>query len=248
MTLLGLILTAVGGGDLLRVLLPRTCGTGPRLAALSLLLLTLLVTGKAALSLPWWLLTASVVPILLWLSALRIGPPLPMNALSSTSRRQSVLIILFLLLSGALTIAADAVARSPVHLPPAGPWEVPTLTLATGLTLFLIASANGLVRAALRQDAGSGGTAVPPVDPQLKGGRWIGPLERLTLTGLLAVGAYPVAAGLIAAKGIVRFPEIQADHENGNKAEYFLVGSFVSWTLAIAAAGLLHLALHSPSA
>lgn len=48
-----------------------------------------------------------------------------------------------------------------------------------------------------------------------------------------------MAAGLIAAKGIVRFPEMHEDRAQGNKAEYFLVGSFVSWTVAIVAAGLL---------
>lgn len=248
MTLLGLILTAVGGGDLLRVLLPRRWSPGPRLAALGLLCLTVLMVGAGTLGLTWWLLAASAAPVLLWFTALRIGPPLPMNAISSTPRRQSVLIMTFLLLSGGLSITAEALTEHPERPSAAGPWEAPVLALAVGLLLFLIVSGNGLVRAALRQETGSDGPAVQQTGPQLKGGRWIGPLERLTLTGLLAVGAYPVAAGLIAAKGIVRFPEIQADHENGNKAEYFLVGSFVSWTLAVAAAGLLHLGVHSLSA
>ena len=45
--------------------------------------------------------------------------------------------------------------------------------------------------------------------------------------------------GPVAAKGIVRFPEISEDRGVGGKAEEFLVGSFTSW--AIAAAAVLYL-------
>ena len=44
---------------------------------------------------------------------------------------------------------------------------------------------------------------------------------------------------MIAAKGIVRFPEISRDGENGDRAEYFLVGSMVSWVTALAAVFLV---------
>jgi len=37
----------------------------------------------------------------------------------------------------------------------------------------------------------------------------------------------------------VRFPEISRDSAGGSKAEYFLVGSLVSWAVAIALAGLV---------
>ena len=61
---------------------------------------------------------------------------------------------------------------------------------------------------------------------------------------LAVVGAYHVVAALMAAKGIVRFPEISADAKRddpvqaGTKAEEFLVGSLASWGLA-GGAGLL---------
>ena len=66
----------------------------------------------------------------------------------------------------------------------------------------------------------------------MRGGRLIGPLERLLVLGLGLVGAFPVLAAVLAAKGIVRFPEISADRARGTKAEEFLVGSLVSWTCA----------------
>lgn len=73
----------------------------------------------------------------------------------------------------------------------------------------------------------------------LKGGRYIGPVERILMAGLGLVGAYPVVAALMAAKGIVRFPEISADAGKGSRAEEFLVGSLTSWALAFVAAVLV---------
>lgn len=73
-----------------------------------------------------------------------------------------------------------------------------------------------------------------PVSP-LKGGRLIGPLERYLIVAATLAGAYPVIAGLLAAKGIVRFPEISADRGVGSAAETFLIGSLTSWTISAAA-------------
>ena len=138
---------------------------------------------------------------------------------------------------------------------------LPTLFLGVGVVLFAIESANIVVRAALRP-AQADVVAAPRLDPvvrrwwsraarevpvitDLRGGRLIGPLERLLIVALTLAGFLPIVAGLFAAKGIVRFPEISSDGANGSKAEYFLVGSLVSWTLAFAGAGLLWISAHS---
>jgi hypothetical protein len=68
---------------------------------------------------------------------------------------------------------------------------------------------------------------------ELKGGRFIGPLERLFLLALVLAGQFTAIAALVAAKGIIRFPEISKDTTGGSKAEYFLVGSFASWSLVL---------------
>jgi len=82
--------------------------------------------------------------------------------------------------------------------------------------------------------------AVPlAVEPALKGGRLIGPLERVIVLALMLAGAYTLVAAVFAAKGIVRFPEISRDDGSGSRAEYFLVGSMVSWGLALAGALLV---------
>ncbi|MCM0616541.1 hypothetical protein MOD31_10945 [Paenarthrobacter sp. TYUT067] len=77
--------------------------------------------------------------------------------------------------------------------------------------------------------------------PKLKGGRLIGPIERLLIVVLAFAGAPQIIAGLAAAKGVVRFPEISEDRASGSKAEEFLVGSLASW--AMAAAAILYLTL-----
>ncbi|MGO4299739.1 hypothetical protein [Leifsonia sp. RAF41] len=80
--------------------------------------------------------------------------------------------------------------------------------------------------------AGAAADAATGTAPALRGGRVIGPLERILIVALALFGAEAVIVGLLAAKGIVRFPEISADGRRGSKAEEFLIGSLVSWTIA----------------
>ena len=72
----------------------------------------------------------------------------------------------------------------------------------------------------------------------LRGGRWIGPLERLLIIVLAGAGAEVAIAAVVAAKGVIRFPEISQD-ATGEKAEEFLIGSVSSWILAALVAMLI---------
>ena len=72
----------------------------------------------------------------------------------------------------------------------------------------------------------------------LRGGRWIGPLERLLIIVLAGAGAEVAIAAVVAAKGVIRFPEISQD-STGEKAEEFLIGSVSSWILAALVAMLI---------
>ncbi|MDR6689084.1 hypothetical protein J2Y41_004688 [Arthrobacter sp. 1088] len=81
----------------------------------------------------------------------------------------------------------------------------------------------------------------PTPGPALKGGRLIGPIERLLIVVLAFAGAWQIIAGLAAAKGVIRFPEISEDRTSGSKAEEFLVGSLASW--AMSAIAILYLML-----
>lgn len=100
------------------------------------------------------------------------------------------------------------------------------------------------------ETAPGGGTAevvqlASPARGGFKGGRLIGPLERVIVFMLTLTTAYPLLAAMLAAKGIVRFPEISKDGETGARAEYFLVGSLVSWVIALGAAFLVWWGVHS---
>ncbi|MBW8751523.1 MAG: hypothetical protein JF565_08870 [Propionibacteriales bacterium] len=81
-------------------------------------------------------------------------------------------------------------------------------------------------------------------DPQmqLKGGRLLGPMERVFILGLGLAGHLTAASIVIAAKGLLRFPELQSkpDQERIHQlTEYFLVGSFVSWLVPLGSLVLL---------
>ncbi len=85
----------------------------------------------------------------------------------------------------------------------------------------------------------------PQPSDRLKGGRLLGPMERLLILGLGLAGQLAAATAVVAAKSIIRFPEINAQkaRENGGigideVTEYFLVGSFASWILALGGVAL----------
>lgn len=136
------------------------------------------------------------------------------------------------------------------------------LTAMSGLLSVLV------VLAALAASAGLGAPLVgwvldrarrkdapPPADPAdpgadprpekapedvLRGGTWIGVLERLAVTGAVLIG-YPAAiAVVIAVKGLGRFPELASAH---GASERFIIGTLASlmWacTLGLGALWLL---------
>ena len=62
-------------------------------------------------------------------------------------------------------------------------------------------------------------------------------MERVFIVGLGLAGNLIAASIVIAAKGLLRFPELQSKGEQvriHRLTEYFLVGSFVSWLVALA--------------
>lgn len=109
------------------------------------------------------------------------------------------------------------------------------------------AAAEGTAESTTAASAAAESTDVPTFDRRagFQGGRLIGPLERILVMILTLAAAYPILAAMLAAKGIVRFPEISRDGETGARAEYFLVGSLVSWVIGLGAAFLVWWAANS---
>ena len=109
-------------------------------------------------------------------------------------------------------------------------WQ--TLTLIGLGGLFLTLPSNLLVRQVLRMARHQ----APP--SHNRAGRWIGLLERLLIYVLVLIGAAAAAGLVVAAKSILRFPEINAKPPVIDP-EYVLVGSLASWLLAFATGALV---------
>ena len=71
----------------------------------------------------------------------------------------------------------------------------------------------------------------------LRGGAWIGALERLAIYSTVVAGWPEGLAVVLAVKGLARYPELQAGKESA-AAERFIIGTFVSTLFACACAGL----------
>lgn len=124
--------------------------------------------------------------------------------------------------------------------------SVDQFVLGCSALLFAIASCNRIVMLVLELAA----TSLKEDDSRLKGGRFLGPMERI-IVGAVILGGDPAAAAIvIAAKGLLRFPEIQKGPgpAEGNEAgrlspdantEYFLIGTLSSLLLASALALLI---------
>ncbi|MCE1180520.1 MAG: hypothetical protein LWW86_16010 [Micrococcales bacterium] len=71
----------------------------------------------------------------------------------------------------------------------------------------------------------------------LRGGHWIGLLERLTVYVAVLAGFPEGIAMALAVKSLARYPELQAGKTSAT-AERFIIGTFASVLWALACAGL----------
>lgn len=70
----------------------------------------------------------------------------------------------------------------------------------------------------------------------LRGGRWIGMLERLAVFATILAGFGEGIAVVLAIKALARYPELKAT--TSGAAERFIIGTFSSVLFAAACAGL----------
>ncbi|HYN30528.1 MAG TPA: hypothetical protein VES95_11790 [Dermatophilaceae bacterium] len=255
MSWLGVWLVGVGLADLLRAVDdPRARRAAPVVGAVGVLALGVLsgLTGVADLL----VLALSTLPLLGWVAlsgrALRTGRG-HLAALGALAAGP----VLLLALSGWAGSVGGALGRwvGWADLPLVSGHALDRVLLVLGLGLVNLATANVAVRlvlvgvGALRPtvaDLGAAPVGEQPAD-RLRGGRLLGPLERLVILGLGLAGQLTAASIVVAAKGLIRWPELQARRDadttvNGagidEVTEYFLVGSFVSWLLALASLAL----------
>jgi len=214
MTGLAVLLASVGAADL-----------SPRWK--HLVGVVVAVAGALALGVGWhttWLALICIVVLVIWLDA-------------AEQQRPAGIVVLGIAAVGlVLASTGDIIGEVPLQdwyddLPVPGLADVPLdrAALAVGVLLFLGTAANVVVRQAL----GATGPQVLAEENTLRGGRLLGPLERWLVFAFALSGNLGALGALVAAKGILRFPEISRDQPDGMRAEYVLVGSFVSWALAL---------------
>ena len=114
------------------------------------------------------------------------------------------------------------------------------LQLSTGNVIVrLVLAATGTINPARSHGRGS-------EEPPLKGGRLLGPMERVFIVGMALAGQLTAASIVVAAKGLLRYPELQAARDPADRGpgihaltEYFLLGTFLSWMVAFGSLVLL---------
>lgn len=103
-----------------------------------------------------------------------------------------------------------------------------TTVVVAGTALLLTVPANWLVRWVLR-------VVRADIPEESNGaGRWIGILERLLIFVLVVAGQAAAAGIVVAAKSILRYPEISSTPQR-IAPEYVLIGSLASWLIAFSA-------------
>lgn len=173
---------------------------------------------------------------------------------ASLARLRLALGLLLTALLLTVVLSGEFQAHSKMAFRALEPMDVPWLSaksssqviLMVGTAVFLMASGNGVVRAVL--DIAN--TELKRSGQPLEAGRFIGAIERLMIYGLAVAGEPTAVALIVSAKSLLRFPALsrkarQSDttgEESGAIAtveystEYFLLGSLVSWFVALALA------------
>jgi hypothetical protein len=173
------------------------------------------------------------IPCLLAAGTLGLAAPLWWR--SRRPARSSLLLAIVTLLA-----ASGALARMGEDEPGS------RAVVLVGAFVFLVAPANWLVRLALE----TAGLELAREEDRMRGGRLIGAVERWLILILAWAGDLTAVGLVIAARSILRFPELSAFQRRseagaeGSEAdrirrvdpttEYFLLGSMTSWLIAVA--------------
>lgn len=252
MTWLGLVLLGFGTTDLAFSWLRR-----PRLAEAAGVVAVLVLGLLAGLTAPLEVLgiAAVLLGVLAWGESVTYG--------FGAKRYGVPLLVLVVVLTAALLATAAVPATGGALGELLDRSDLPVLAglgptralLLAGVFLVQLSTGNVLVRLVL----GVTGTSNPvrgavggAPSSALKGGRLLGPMERVFILGLGVAGELTAAGIVIAAKGLLRFPELQAAR-GGRRSdaasvagagihevtEYFLVGSFVSWSVSLVCLALV---------
>lgn len=121
-----------------------------------------------------------------------------------------------------------------------GVWgQVLDVTIVAALGLTAVLAGSPLVKAVFRfvQRSDADLSSLLPSRPiTLRGGTWIGMLERVAVYAAVLAGWKETLGVVLVVKGLARYPELSAPDNPG--AERFIIGTFVSVLFAVGAAAL----------
>lgn len=245
MSMLAMFLIATGLGDVTR----RFTGTRwvPPVLAVAVLVAGSLLAGL------WHL---GDLPLLVIASIAVVGWNVACERTEQTGTRQGLPLVIIgvalaalTLLSGWASEVGGAVGRWVAWAGLPDGVSAGRVLMVLGVMLVQLTTANHVVRLVLWSVGAVKPAGQPQASDRLKGGRLLGPMERLLIVGLGLAGQLTMASAVVAAKSVIRFPEINAtrnrDEQDPNHigidevVEYFLVGSFASWIFAFASLGLV---------
>lgn len=177
-------------------------------------------------------LAGSALGLWLALAALSVATWLPSGGrpwqrwLTGRAGRVGLLVVLGTGTAGVAVMAGLAPSLS-------GPWAWLVAAVAGTAALLTGGSITTSVLG-LAERRPASGRVQPDI---LRGGAWIGALERLGTVATLLAGWPEGIAAIIAIKGLARFPELRLSLSTG-AVERFIVGTFVSLGWAAACAGV----------
>ncbi len=116
------------------------------------------------------------------------------------------------------------------------PWSWFAVVLGASASVLCGGVVTTCVLALADAAARPGGARVQPT--VLRGGTWIGALERLALTATLVAGWPEGLAAVVAVKAFARYPELKAGPGTG-AVERFIIGTFTSLGWAAICAGIV---------
>jgi hypothetical protein len=226
-----LALLAFGVGDLV-ALLPLKPTSGTLVAAAAAVSAVLGVAALSGMRVGSVALTAVIaIPAVVWVV---LAPKTP--------GKKDVWLLLLPIAALVGTIAASGSASAvegdiahwyeglPFGFAFSGAISVDRFVFGVGAFLFLLATSNQIVKLVLATtDAKDLKAADLP-----KGGRLLGPMERLIVAAAVVAGDPAGAGFVVAAKGLLRFPEVsRTENDNIHElTEYLLVGTFTSVLIA----------------
>jgi hypothetical protein len=190
------------------------------------------VSSLAGLALGLWVLL-SAASLWTWL------PPNGRGGIPWRARTPYLIGILVILGVGTAAVALLASLAPAVT----GRWVWLAITVA-GLAAVLTGGAMASSVLALA-DASSRPAAHRVQRPILRGGAWIGALERLGMVVSLLAGWPEGIAVILAVKSLARYPELKLGQSTG-VAERFIIGTFASLGWAAACAGAALVLLSAP--